>query len=177
MVENKGGLVMIQAAAHLIERFRLEKHSEGGFYRETYRSPEILSGESLPGRYRSGGRAMSTAIYFLLAGDDFSAFHRIRSDEIWHFYTGSPIKLHTLSDKGDYRQFMLGSCYEKGELFQLVISAGTWFAASLARDDSYGLVGCTVAPGFDFQDFELGERQALIDLYPEHRAVIERFTR
>jgi len=164
-------------AAQWVARLGLEGHPEGGYFRETYRSQEIIAGDGLPVRYGSGGRAMSTAIYYLLAGSDFSAFHRIRSDEIWHFYAGSSIILHALSDNGGYRQYALGPFYDRGELFQVVIKAGTWFAASLERDDTFGLVGCTVAPGFDFQDFELGERKELIGLFPEHRAVIERFTR
>jgi uncharacterized protein len=160
-----------------IKRLGLISHPEGGYYRENYRSDEMIASEGLPVRFAGGGRAFSTAIYFLLAGRDFSAFHRLLSDELWHFYTGAPLTIHELNESGDYSRWTLGCDGEKGEAFQVVIKAGSWFGASLEETDSFALVGCTVAPGFDFRDFEMADRSELIRLYPGHRSLIEKLTR
>jgi predicted cupin superfamily sugar epimerase len=124
-----------------------------------------------------GDRSASTAIYFLLAGDQFSAFHRIRSDELWHFYSGSGLIVHVITPAGEYQQLLLGSGQD--EQFQAVVPAGCWFGSSLRHpaSGSYALAGCTVAPGFDFDDFEMAKREELIAQYPQHRGVIERLTR
>jgi predicted cupin superfamily sugar epimerase len=165
------------AAQHWIDRFQLQPHPEGGYYRETYRAPLTLPHATLPGH--GGDRAASTAIYFLLTGDDFSAFHRIRSDELWHFYSGSRLIVHVIAPEGAYEQLLLGSSAKDGEQFQAVVPAGCWFGSSLhdTATDSYALVGCTVAPGFDFADFEMAKRGELLAEYPQHRAIIERLTR
>lgn len=168
---------MIPEAEYWIEKLGLISHPEGGYFRETYRSHEEIDAAALPARFGGGKRAMCTAICFLLSGYDFSAFHRIRSDEVWHFYCGAPLAVHVLDETGGYSRRLLGRDGEKGELFQLVVRAGTWFGASLECSDSFALVGCTVAPGFDFRDFEMGDRSNLIRLYPHHRALIERLTR
>jgi uncharacterized protein len=160
----------------LIEVLSLERHPEGGFFRQTYRSTGEIPHHSLPADY-SGDRAFSTAIYFLLSGDDFSAFHRILSDEVWHFYAGTSIAINMIYPDGRIEIIQLGPDYASGEVFQAVIPGGCWFAALLVDPDSYALVGCTVSPGFDFVDFELGERQSLIDAYPQHADVITRLTR
>lgn len=160
-----------------IDHLHLQLHPEGGYYRETYRSLLTLPSAALPAH--DGDRAACTAIYFLLAGAQFSAFHRIRSDEMWHFYTGTGLTVHVITPAGEYRQLRLGSDAMQGEEFQAVVPVGSWFGASL-RDqsvESYALVGCTVAPGFDFADFEMASRIELIALYPQHRAIIERLTR
>jgi predicted cupin superfamily sugar epimerase len=164
-------------AEYWIKKLGLVRHPEGGYYRESYRSDEMIAGGALPVRFAGGGRAFSTAIYFLLAGSDFSAFHRLHSDELWHFYTGTPLTIHALDEKGGYSRWRLGCDGEKDEAFQVVIKAGSWFGAALEDMDSFALVGCTVAPGFDFEDFEMGDRSELIRLYPGHRSLIERFTR
>ena len=124
-----------------------------------------------------GARAASTAIYFLLAGDQFSAFHRIRSDELWHFYAGSGLVVHVIQPGGDYQQLLLGSNANQGEQFQAVVPAGCWFGSSLRQPDTYALVGCTVAPGFDFADFEMAKRETLAAQFPQHRNIIARLTR
>jgi predicted cupin superfamily sugar epimerase len=165
---------MIAAEAqHWIDHLHLQPHPEGGFYRETYRAALTLPHSALPGH--GGDRSASTAIYFLLAGDQFSAFHRIRSDELWHFYSGSGLVVHVITPPGEYQQLLLGS--RPDEQFQAVVPAGCWFASSLRHRNSYALAGCTVAPGFDFADFEMARRGELIAQYPQHRAIIERLTR
>jgi predicted cupin superfamily sugar epimerase len=96
---------------------------------------------------------------------------------MWHFYTGASLTIHELDESGGYSQHTLGCDGEKGEVFQIVIKAGSWFGATLENADSFALVGCTVAPGFDFRDFEMGDRADLIRLYPDHRSLIEKVTR
>jgi predicted cupin superfamily sugar epimerase len=114
---------------------------------------------------------------FCLGGNDFSALHRLRSDEIWHFYTGSGLIVHVIDPAAEYSCIRLGSDAENGEVLQAVVRAGCWFASELADRSSFALVGCTVSPGFDFEDFELGKRLELVRCYPQHRRVIERLTR
>jgi uncharacterized protein len=164
-------------ARHWIEHLNLQPHPEGGYYRETYRAQLTLPQSALPDH--GGDRTACTAIYFLLAGAQFSAFHRIRSDEMWHFYAGSGLIVHVITPVGEYQQRYLGSHTEHGEQFQAVVPAGCWFGSSLrdSADDRYALAGCTVAPGFDFADFEMATRSELLAQYPQHRALIERLTR
>ena len=163
-------------AVYWIRNLGLIEHPEGGYFREIYRSPEAISKDSLPARYQ-GGRSFSTSIYFLLMRDQFSALHRLKSDELWHFYMGSPLTIHIVDEDGNYSTTKLGRDLEKGEVFQTAIEAGSWFGAAVDDVFSYSLVGCTVAPGFDSADFELGDREELSKRYPEHRTIIERLTR
>jgi predicted cupin superfamily sugar epimerase len=163
-------------ASYWIEKLRLGRHPEGGYFRQTYRSDIQIAVEALPARF-SGARTASTAIYFLLGGNDFSAFHRLRSDEIWHFYAGSGLIVHVIDPAAEYSCIRLGSDAENGEVLQAVVRAGCWFGSELADRSSFALVGCTVSPGFDFEDFELGKRLELVRCYPQHRRVIERLTR
>ena len=165
-------------AAFWIERLDLRPHPEGGYYRETYRAAETVAHEALPARF-DRARAFSTAVYFLITRDAFSAFHRIRSDELWHFYAGGAVTLVILdaASTGELATASLGCDAARGESPQIVIPAGAWFAAEVAAPADFALVGCTVAPGFDFADFELGERARLLRQYPQHRGVIERLTR
>ena len=166
----------MEAAQHWIDRLHLQPHPEGGLYRQTYRASLTLPHSALPGY--GGDRAASTAIYFLLAGDQFSAFHRLRSDELWHFYAGSGLVVHVIEPGGNYSELLLGSDHAaSGEQFQAVVPAGCWFGSSLRHPDTFALVGCTVAPGFDFADFEMAKRDELAAHYPQHRAIIERLTR
>ncbi len=167
---------MAKAATYWIEKLKLEPHPEGGYYRQTYRASLVLAKDGLPEQF-TGARAASTAIYFLLTGEDFSAFHRLRSDELWHFYAGSPLLVHVIEPDGRYVRLQLGSDPEAGQAFQAVVKAGCWFASQVRDRKSFALVGCTVAPGFDFEDFELAKRQALVRSYPQHRELIEAFTR
>lgn len=160
----------------LIRILELEPHPEGGFYKQTYRSTGSISQEALPKSY-SGSRNFSTCIYFLLTSGNFSAFHRIHQDEIWHFYEGSTLSLHTISPEGNHKRHLVGNNLLAGEHPQVVVPGGHWFAAEITNRDAYALVGCTVAPGFDFQDFELAERDQLAARFPAHRGLILRLTR
>ncbi len=165
---------MIKDAVYWIRTLGLEPHPEGGYYRQTYRADLVL--EKLPPQF-SGARPIATAIYFLLDSKNFSAFHRLRSDELWYFHLGATLTVHVIDRDGRYSEIRLGSDPEAGEVLQAVIRAGCWFASHIRDEKSFALVGCTVAPGFDFDDFELGERDKLVEVYPQYRDVITRLTR
>ena len=154
----------------------LEPHAEGGYFRQTYRSDVMIARDALPAGF-AGARAASTAIYFLLEGKNFSAFHRLRSDEVWHFYAGWPLAVKVIDREGKCSRILLGNDPGAREVFQAVVPAGCWFGSHVADRKSWALVGCTVAPGFDFDDFEMGKRSELVREYPQHRAIVERLTR
>jgi predicted cupin superfamily sugar epimerase len=158
-------------AAEIVETLGLAPHPEGGYYRETWRAPLALSG--LP---HGSARAASTAIYFLLPAGTFSAFHRVRSDEAWHHYDGDPLELHVLGEDGVHRALVLGRDLASGQRPQAVVPAGAWQAAR-PLGARFTLAGCTVAPGFDFADFEMPSRAELTRRFPAHAALVERFTR
>lgn len=151
-------------------------HPEGGWYKETYRSKGIIPFMGAAAGF-IGDRNISTAIYFLLKSENFSGFHRIKSDELWHFYTGGPLNVYVIDKAGTLSIIRLGNNMERGEVFQAVVEAGCWFASQPAEENSFTLVGCTVAPGFDFQDFELAKKDELAALYPQHRTLIEKYCR
>jgi len=159
-----------------IKILNLTKHPEGGYFREVYRSKESFELTQLESQVKII-RNFSTSIYFLLKSDEVSNFHRIKSDEIWHHYTGSPVKIIMISNDGRITDHIVGSNLINGEMFQFVIPAGVWFCAEVMDKNSFVLVGCTVSPGFDFQDFELASRDKLVDEYPEHKEIINRFTK
>jgi predicted cupin superfamily sugar epimerase len=161
---------------NLISQFNLEPHPEGGYFRETYRSKVEIPKGILDGRF-NGIRNCSTCIYFLLTSNNFSAFHKINQDEIWHFYDGSPIRLHIISECGVYTNQLIGIDIKNGQLPQFVVEGGSWFAAEVEYPDAFSFVGCTVAPGFSFDDFELGIQNELIKMFPKHKDVIEKLTR
>jgi len=163
-------------AKHWIEKLRLEPHPEGGYFRQTYRSDVMIAREALPPRF-SGPRAASTAIYFLLEGENFSAFHRLRSDEVWHFYAGSPLVVEVIEATGWRSTILLGDDADAGQTFQAVVPAEYWFASHVADWKGWSLVGCTVAPGFDFADFEMAKQEELVKRYPQHREIITKLTR
>jgi predicted cupin superfamily sugar epimerase len=160
----------------LVSSLGLLPHPEGGFYRETYRSPEVLAAAALPARFR-GDRAMSTAIYFLVPHGAFSALHRIQSDEVWHFYRGAALEIVCIDPDGTRRDIRLGPDLDAGDVPQAVVAAGTWFGSRPVGAGEYALVGCTVAPGFDFADFELAVRAELTARFPAHAGVIAALTR
>lgn len=167
---------MIKDAAYWIQKLELKPHPEGGYYRQTYKASLVLPKESLPPNF-TGSRAAATAIYFLLEAENFSAFHRLRSDELWHFYLGGALLVHVTEADGRYFKIQLGSDPEAGEAFQAVVKAGCWFASEVKDGKSFALVGCTVAPGFDFEDFELAQREQLVRSYPQHCELIHKLTR
>lgn len=163
-------------AQRWIDRLDLEAHPEGGYYRETYRSNEYIPASALPARF-DDGRDGAALIYFLLPGTSFSALHRIHQDEAWHFYAGAPLTLHQIAPDGTYTTSTLSRAVDEGHRLHAVVPAGTWFGATVAEIDSYALVGCTTVPAFDFADFELAGRTALIEDHPQHKALIEQLTR
>ena len=161
----------------LINHYNLLPHPEGGFFRQTYAAAEQISKEALPERFE-GIRSFSTAIYFLLPHGSFSAFHRIKSDEVWHFYEGCPLNIHVIHPNSDYECLKLGSNLKNGESYQLVVPANAWFASEpIGYNGSFALVGCTVAPGFDFADFELADAEKLVEQFPIHEQLIRRLSR
>ena len=167
---------MNATAQHWIRHLRLQPHPEGGWYRETYRAKEGIAQAALPSRYR-GPRAFSTAIYFLLAGREFSAFHRLHSDELWHFYHGAPFLVVDLAPDGKLTEHKLGLHPGRGELPQILVPRGHWFAARITSRRGFTLLGCTVAPGFDFADFEMAERAQLCAQFPRHTKLITSLTK
>jgi predicted cupin superfamily sugar epimerase len=167
---------MIKSAQHWIHKLNLIAHPEGGYYRETYRSELAIAREALPPRF-TGPRLVSTAIYFLLEGENFSAFHRLQSDELWHFYSGSAITVDVIEPDGGHSEIQLGSDPDAGEVFQAAVRGGRWFASRVRDPKWFALAGCTVSPGFDFADFDLGKRAELVRLYPQHQKLIESLTR
>ena len=166
---------MNKKALDYINKLKLEPHPEGGYFKEIYRSKEIIKGNPLPKRYNSE-RNFSTSIYFLLEGEQISKFHRLKSDEIWHFYDGSSIKIFIISFDEILSDHTLGRNIEKGEMLQVVIEHDQWFAAKIIEKNSFSLVGCTVAPGFDFNDFGLANQDYLLKSFPQHRDAIINFT-
>lgn len=161
-------------ASRWIEELRLRRHPEGGWYREVYRAEETIGQASLPRRF-TGERCLSTAIYYLLQHPEVSALHRLRQDEVWHFFEGTGLTLHVIDAAGHYSTVALGRRLEAGERPMAVMMAGWLFGATVAPD-GYALTGCTVAPGFEFEDFDIPSRGVLLERYPRHRAIIERLS-
>jgi len=149
---------------------------EGGYFAETYRAPEVVPPAALPSRY-TGDRAFGTAIYFLLTPDTFSALHRLKSDEVYHFYLGDPVTMLLLHPDGEAKVITLGQDIEAGQRVQVVVPRGRWQGSFLQPGGAFALMGTTMVPGFDPADFEIGDRQALIRHYPNRRPLIERLTR
>ncbi|MEZ5458202.1 MAG: cupin domain-containing protein [Steroidobacteraceae bacterium] len=153
--------------AELVQALQLSPHPEGGYFRETYRATQR----------DAGGRAASTLIYFLLAAGQVSRLHRIDADESWHLYLGGPLRIHELDDTaGVARTTVLGRAIERGERPQHVVPGGRWFGAELALDAPFALVGCAVAPGFEFTRFELAQRGRLLPRFAAVADLIGRLT-
>ncbi len=166
---------MVNNALYWIENLGLEPHPEGGFYKEVYRSQEIIKEKSLPERYK-GDRNFSTSIYFLLESNNPSKLHSLRSDEIWHFHNGSSLTLCIIDEKGILHEQKLGINLAEGEKPQVIIPNNCYFGAFVNDADSYSLMSCTVAPAFDFADFELPGREKLLSMFPDYGDIIERLT-
>jgi predicted cupin superfamily sugar epimerase len=165
-----------EAAQILIKNLNLIKHPEGGYFAEIYRSTDMIIKEHLPDRFNSS-RVFTTVIYFLLTNDDYSSFHKLKADEIWHFYSGSSLILYEIDKDSILHKSVLSDDMTEDTTFTKVVKAGNWLAAEVMHKDSYSLVGCTVSPGFEFDDFELAKREELISLHPQHRNIIEKLTR
>ncbi|RYD75393.1 MAG: cupin domain-containing protein [Sphingobacteriales bacterium] len=150
-------------ARYFIEQLNLQPHVEGGYYTETYRSP-----------VKTGDRSLSTAIYFLLEGEQLSRFHQLTADEIWFFHYGDALLVHQIDTDGNLSAQKLGINLAEGELPQLLIPAGTIFASEMSNKNSFALVSCMVSPGFEFDDFKLFDKEELRSKYPQHEAAISR---
>jgi len=148
---------------------------EGGYFRETYRSPLRHPGHALPAEY-GGERNASTAIYYLLTPDTFSALHRVKSDEVFHFYAGDPVEMLQLRSDGDAAVVLIGNDLAAGHEPQVVVPAGVWQGCRLVPGGRWALMGCTVAPGFDYADFEAARRAELVRDYPEQAEMIAALT-
>jgi hypothetical protein len=157
----------------IIKILELTPHPEGGYFKETYRSKGAIENNSLD-FLTDGIRNYSTSIYFLLDQMDYSAFHRIKQDEIWHFYLGSTLLLHTINPNGKYDCIRIGNNIKNGEVLQYVVPAGTWFASEIENKNEFALCGCTVSPGFDFNDFEMPDKDKLLEMFPLHDEIINR---
>ena len=152
----------------LIDQLELKPHPEGGFYAETYRSDwQVITDH--------GSRSLMTCIYFLLTSSNFSKFHQIKSDEMWFYHEGSPLTVHVLSDKG-YEKLLVGPSDKEGHLPYQLVKSGVIFGSTVDQEDSYSLVSCVVAPGFDFRDFKLFKAEELLEKWPEHKNIIHQLT-
>ena len=156
----------------IISALSLQPHPEGGYYSETYRSELRIEVPEL------GERNCATGIYFLLTANSFSAFHKVAHDEMWHFYLGAPIELHEIDHQGKLHSVLIGNELDQNQVPQYVVKGGHWFASRvLPGSGAFSLAGCTVAPGFDFADFELADRDSLMQMFPEHAELIKELTR
>ncbi|MCR8561136.1 cupin domain-containing protein [Mucilaginibacter sp. BJC16-A38] len=157
-------------AAYWIDHLQLQPHPEGGYYREVFRSEIVVTGNDSFKFKRA-----CTSIYYLLEGNDYSGFHRIQSDEIWYFHKGAPLHVHVIDENGDHYPLELSDS-ATGNL-SLVVKAGLWFAAEIPSKTSFTLVSCAVAPGFEFSEFEMADKDKLTVLYPLHEILINRLSR
>lgn len=164
----------------IIEKLLLLPHPEGGYFREAYRSKGEIPQSSLPSEY-DGNRNYSTAIYYLLTPNDISVFHRLHQDEIWHFYDGLALKIHIIGENGDYKTVKMGIDFENDEVPQYVVPGGSYFAVEVITNENcpkgYSLSGCTVAPGFNFSDFEIVSKETLLNKFPQHSETIAKFAK
>jgi predicted cupin superfamily sugar epimerase len=164
-------------ANDIISLLNLKPHPEGGYYTETYRAPDGIARTSLHERY-GADRHFSSAIYYLLTPDSVSTFHRLASDEVFHFYAGDPVEQVVLRPTLDGEVVTLGNDLAAGQRPQVVVPLGVWQGARLCAGGKWALLGCTVAPGFDFADFEVGERAFLLEMYGDPwRAWIDALTK
>lgn len=164
---------MEDEARELVDTLELTAHPEGGYYRRTYESPVEVPSRSLPEGYVSS-RRLGSAILYLLPAGQVSRLHRLRGDEMWHFYRGTPLVLHVFGEADGYRRVRLGKDPLDEETPQELVRGGNWFGATV--EDGYALVGCTVSPEFQFEDFELAERGSMIETFPEQESLIRKLT-
>ncbi len=160
----------IPNAAQLIAQMGLQPHPEGGYYKEVYRSENIVLRPFSP-----ESKQACTSIYYLLEGSDYSGFHRLLSDELWYFHKGSPLHIHVIDEDGAYAVYELSDTPSGS--FSVAIKAGQWFASEIPSKSGYILVSCVVAPGFDFAEFEMAKKEELIAQYPQHSQIISKMCR
>ena len=158
--------------SQLVEYYRMLPHPEGGYYSEVHRDERQVTAEGFDGM-----RSASTSIFFLLERGQFSALHRIKSDEVWHFYEGDPLEIWEIDQSGSLKCTRLGNNPKNGENRVYVVKAGNWFGSRPAPESAFSLVGCSVAPGFDFQDFEMPSQEWFLKQYPHHQSQIRELTR
>jgi uncharacterized protein len=153
-----------------IEKLELVRHIEGGYYKQIYASKRQCQ--------EHGNRNLATCIFYLLDGNDFSAFHKINSDEIWHFFIGSSLTMYIFNEKDSKLKIVkLGKKLDKGENLQVIINEGDWFAAEVNDKSSFTLVGCTVIPGFEFKNFKLAKKKSLLLKFPSYKDIIEKLAK
>lgn len=157
-----------------IRRYQMSEHPEGGFYKETWRSSDIIPSQGIGDFKTETFRNLMTSILFLLPGNTFSALHRIRSEELWNYHYGDPVVVFEIIN-GEWKETVLGT--EEGQVLQYVVKPGIWFGSRCLNPDGFGLVGCTVVPGFDFSDFEMAGFELLKSQYPQLQSQIGEFTR
>lgn len=157
-------------AETIIEKLKLTRHPEGGFYRETYRGKKSITLDN--GKVRNAG----TAVYYLLKDTDKSHFHKVNSDELWLFHQGEPLEIFMITNEGKLETKILGNRLDLNEEPQVIIAANIWFAARLKNEKGFALVSCIVAPGFDFDDYELGSKNELIKTFPYIKTEIEKLS-
>ncbi len=164
-------------AKHYVDTLQLTPHIEGGYFNQNYQSQDSV--KPTAARYQNEERRAGTSIFFLLEKEDFSACHTLNSDEIWHFYDGCPVLVHTIDPQNRrLTTHILGHFVDHSDAnLQCVVVAGQWFAAETSDKTSFSLVGCTVNPGFDYKDFRIASRDSLVNTYPEHTEIIEKLTR
>jgi len=150
-------------------------HPEGGFYKEIFASAENISSRELNVKFE-GSRILWTSIYFLLRDGEVSNFHRLKSDEMWYYHSGSPLTIYMISPEGELITEQLGLNIQKGEKPQVLVPKDYIFGSAM-NNEGYALVGCMVSPGFEFKDFELFERSFLLEKYPEYKETILKLTK
>ena len=148
-----------------IDKLNLERHTEGGYFREVYRKKADVQGGDL-----------ATSIYYLLPSGEASKLHRLENDEVWYYHYGSPLILYFITPQGKAESYLLGPEVEQGHHFSKVIPARTIFGAEVRDPDTFSLVSCNMSPGFDYDDFELMDRKKMLTLYPEYADMIHKLT-
>ncbi len=164
----------MNTAEYWIQNLDLKPHPEGGFYKEMFRSNILINKDELPVGYKSS-RRLATSIFYLLRSEDISRLHRLKSDELWYFHYGSAVRIMYIDHVGKKHTKMLGSNLEKAEYFSMHIPAGNIFAAEVQEPNSFSVFSCVVSPGFEFEDFEMFDKEDLIQAYPKHIDFIEKY--
>ena len=161
----------MDSKANWIKYLNLTAHPEGGYFNENYRNSSELN---IDEKY-SGKRNLATSIYYMLEYGQFSKLHRLKSDEIWYFHHGAPLKVHVFNNNL-YQSYVLGTNLNESQLLQLIIPAGAIFGAEVLETNSFAILGCMVSPGFHFDDFEILKAEKVLAIFPEHKTIIEKLT-